>query len=343
MELNEFCDNIKETYKLSEDELSLLKYFVQTIGHSLNIHEITCHASIYFRELDRKNIHEILVGLLNKKIIESNKNEIYTLTESFKDNIKNVDIIYISAAIDIKTYEDTKIAMPSLNKILLEDENTVYVFLAITPHYVFDELKERIKRQRKTIFFMSDESCFRNKNEKNKHRDILNGWIEFVNINKGEYIEFYLVKNIKNNDNFRFLYSSLLAKNTVRFNIYKYNGDGGVVTGIGNLIECKMNENSLYDIVERGYTDAWNERIGVWKIDKKIFIKRIFANNLYWLLFSFVMLIGAIFFSLTKNSLLDFLTAFISVMGVIGFLLSLCKKKITKLFHKQKLFYKDVL
>jgi len=191
---------------------------------------------------------------------------------------------------------------------------------------------------------MPAESCFHNKNEKNKHRTVLDGWIKFIKESKSEFVEFYIVKNYisnninnKNNDYYRFLYSSLLAKSAVRFNIYKYEEDGSIVSGIGDLIESKRNENSLYDIVERSYTDAWNDRIGVRKINIRVWIQRFIVNHLYWILFSIIMLIGAIILCKKPNFSQDFFGNFISIMSIIGFLLSLCKQKITKLFRKEKL------
>jgi len=336
--MNMLSNRLKKTYKLSKDELSLLMYFIQTKGHSLRVYDITHHSSIHFKELDEKNMHEILLGLVNKKTISCN-NEIYILTNELFEIIKNVNISYIDVAINFRLYKGAKNAMPSLNSIFENNKNTIYVFLAITPHDIFYELKNRIKRQRKTIFFMPTENCFRNKNEKNKHRIVLKKWIEFIknNKNESEFIEFYLVSNYvsnKNNDCYRFLYSSLLAKDTVRFNIYKYEGDGSVVTGIGDLIECQGNENSLYDIVERGYTDVWNDRIGVRQINKYIWIKRFIANHLYWILFLVVMLVSTIIFF--KILLLP-LEVFMIIMSGLGFILSLLKRKITKFFHKKKL------
>jgi hypothetical protein len=229
--------------------------------------------------------------------------------------------------------------MPSLNDIFLTENNVVYVFLAITNHNVFIELPNRINKCRKTIFFMPDVSCFRNKNEKNKHRVVLKEWIEFVKKHDNEFIEFYLVKNCKNDKNrdcYSFLYSSLLAKNIVRFNIYKYAEDGTVMSREGDIIECKMNENSLYDIVERGYTDAWNERIGVRKINICLWIQRLILNHIYWLLFSILMLTGAtIIFMIFSQQI--FLGIFIPVMSVLATILSLLKQKITKIFYKKKL------
>ena len=340
-------DRIKQNHDLSAEGLSLLEFFIESGGHGLSKYDLEHHASLKFPVLDGKNIHEIILDLVNKCIV-SFKSDVYTLTGKFKADNNIAEYVDSSEKkLRFGTYEGVKNAMPSLNAIFQNDSNVVYVFLAITPHYVFVKLMERIERKRKTIFFMPDVSCFRNTNEKNKHRDVLKGWIEFIKKQDTEFVEFYLVKNRrndKNRDRYSFLYSSLLAKSTVRFNIYKYDDDGRLVSGVGKLIECKTNENSLYDIVERCYTDAWNERIGVRKINGKMWIKRFFSNNIYWILFSTLMLIvlisAFIFVKMLPSSqspLMLLLDIFVPAISLVAFPLSLFKSKITKLFYRKKL------
>ena len=336
MNLDTLLIKTKEKYSLTEEECLLLNYFIQTKGHSLTKHELTHHVKFHCNELNGKNIFEIMTALMgktNNKIICLH-NDKYTLTDNFKEEFKGIDITYITPAIIIEKYDGATEAMQSLNDIFISEQNILYIFLAITPHEAFEKLQYRIDKKLKTIFFMSHKDCFCHKLEKKEHKKILEEWIKFIN--KNEYVEFYLVRNYKKNDTYRFLYSSLLARNTVRFNAYKYKKNGEAETRVGNLLECKMNENSLYDIAERGYTDAWNERMGVRKINKLTWVRRGLANNFYKILFSALAITAGIILNIYSDSFLGFLKIFSAVFGAGALILSLAKDKISKI-RKEKL------
>jgi len=364
MDIDTLVDEVKTTYNLSEDECLLLNLFIQTKGHSLSEYEYLVNAPLNCFQIKDKDIGAIMAALIGHTRAEifdvSDKRE-YTLTKTFQEKLNNIEISYIAVVL-FTNYGNAKEAKPSLDKIFeIENDEILYVYLALTPPKEFPKLRDRINAGKKTIFFMSHKSNFPECQK--LYDDCIKEWIDFIKRYGDKQVEFYLVKNQKKGnekkiDTYRFLYSSLLAQSTVRFNIYKYNKNGIVVTGIGNLLESQITDkHSLYDIVERAYIDVWNERIGIWKIDWKVYLKRLLANNFFGILFSSFMIFSAIIFifreldsiksifrlaeSVNYRSLLDLLVNFISAMSIVGFLLSLCKQKITKIFFKQELSFRN--
>jgi hypothetical protein len=346
-------NEIKEMYNLSEDECLLLKLFILTRGHNLSEYEYELNAPLHYPQLQDENIGSIMASLVAKTnsdiigITGDRKKIEYNLTETFKERLKDIKIPYIGVVL-FKNYGNAKEAKPSLNEIFNEENNNIlYVYLALTPPEAFPSLESRIAKKNKTIFFMSHKRNF----HKEHYDDCMKKWVDFIKKHGEGLVEFYLVKyfkkeNGKKIDSYRFLYSSLLAQNTVRFNIYKYNENGKVETGIGNLLESQiMDKHSLYDIVEHAYIDVWNKRIGVWKIDKKEYLRRLFVNNFFWILFIIIMIFSIFIFVLINRcqtkSIHNLLMDFISAMSIIGFLLSLCKQKIIKIFRKQELFLRE--
>jgi len=161
MEMNMLHNKLKETYKLSEDELSLLMYFIQTKGHSLRIYDIIHHGSLHRKELDGKNMHEIVLGLSNKGIITCSS-EVYTLTGKLLDDIKDISIPFINVAIGFEVYKGAKNAMQSLNDIF-RDDKILFMFFWQLLHIVFlvswkEGLENNVKRfflcQPKVVFII---------------------------------------------------------------------------------------------------------------------------------------------------------------------------------------------
>jgi hypothetical protein len=300
VDINTLANEIKATYHLSEDEYLLLELFIRTRGHSLSEYEYLLNAPLHYPQLQNKDIGAIMAALTIKTrsdiigISGDNEKREYTLIETFKEQLIDIEISYIAVVL-FENYGNAKESRQSLNDIFINENNTLYLYLALTPPEGFPKLRDRINAKKKTIFFMSHKSNF-----STEQYDIcIKKWIDFIRESGKEQVEFYLVKNQKKEnektiDCYKFLYSSLLAQNTVRFNIYKYNENGKVVTGIGNLIESQMNENSLYDITKRAYTDAWNERIGVRQISIKEWLRRWLINRIQWLFFIIILIIAGV-------------------------------------------------
>ena len=155
-------------------------------------------------------------------------------------------------------------------------------------------------------------------------------------------------------DKYRSLYTSLLTKNFARFNYYQYGEDGVVRSGVGELLGSKDRNNSLYDIVKQEYTQAWNDRIGLCKIDVWSGISRFVINRILWIIIVLIIIVSAFcayhIYDVIANKLMIenasselktelnyYLSTLPTIITITAFVVSIIGGQVTKFFKRQKL------
>jgi len=253
-----------------DDFFSLLKTEREEIEIEI-IRSIAVHKS----GMHHSNAHEYIENLLKENdrdrdiikskltLLSNEKKYIYLDDEIYKFKYEEYDLNNIPFAQEnpIKYYGVAlgAKARDSKKEVMEKTESCVYLFMADTSTLYFKELiNYRINKQYKTVVLFPHEVCFA-RNERKTYKKNLDGWKDYLQEGRvNNYLDFYLIKNKK----YKYLYSSCLTKDIVRFDYYAYSDNNEINTGYG-IIQAGEAGTSFYDIVNQGYECAFYEGIPV--------------------------------------------------------------------------------
>ena len=366
--MNELLQKIRSNCSsLTSEEEAIIKAFFEHREHKFFRDTIEKDIPLYANSIRSNKVKDVLNNLIQKPnnpiaTIKCSKGNVlyYTLSDYYLNEIKETHSS--TGKISPEMFGDAKDARDSLNRIFREEKNTIYTYIAITSHTAFPMLPERVENENITVFLMSDKNCLHHSTDKKEWQKIYNEWTNFIlsNTNRKKYVRFYLVNNHTKDekrivrDKYRFLYTSLLTRDYARFNYYQYEKDGVVRSGVGELLGSIKENNSLYDIVEQEYTQAWNERIGVYKIKKWGWLGRIFINKILWIIIALIVIVSAFYvyyiydsivkelisngeISKTTNELNYYVSTLPTIITIAAFVVGIIGRQITKFFKRQKL------
>jgi len=251
-----------------DDFLARLK----TEKEELEVKIIKCIAQ-HKSGMHHTNAHEIIEGLIeggDRDVIQgklttiSHEREyIYLDEEIYKFNNKKYDITNIPH-IPEKPIESYGVAIgagarKSKKEMMEHSTSCVYLFMANTsPSFFKDLINYRVAKQYKTVVFFPHEECFV-RSEQVAHKKNFAEWKHYLQEEDVKnYLDFYLVKNKK----FKYLYSSSLTRDIVRFNYYMYRDNAEIHTGYG-IIHVGEAGTSFYGMIKQEYERAFYERIPV--------------------------------------------------------------------------------
>jgi hypothetical protein len=166
------------------------------------------------------------------------------------------------------------VAMSTLQALLQEEPNPIYIGLEVTSPVVFSKLVARSEMDRQTIFILPRKKDVRS--DLQRHYDeTMAEWLTLIG--QGPARLKRTTRILVTRRSFPMLYTSALTKGHARLDIYSYDRPS---TREGFLIRVDAG-TSLYDLIEKHYELAVHSASPLWAIWKldwfKAFLRR------YWL------------------------------------------------------------
>jgi hypothetical protein len=331
---------------VSFDNLDKFLLYLKSIGkEDIEIEVIRCiaihksgiatnHANSYIGEfLERTDI-----GVIRDKLtlLCADNDYIYVCpkTRSYKFYYEKYDIINIPYEVDVSIKEVGAAvsgdARDSLTETMKSEQSCIYLFMAVTSKDFFEEsLNNRIQQRRKTVVFFPHKKSVDIKVNSGYYAN-LNSWLEYLKEDRVKaFLDFYYINNKK----YKYMYSSCLTENIVRYNYYEYRKDEKIHTGSGR-VQVGQKDTSFYDIIKKEYENAFYERIPIGGYCKKEYFFSFLRRNLIKMLFAIFAIIAVIAFVKKEP---DISSILVLATMIIGFL----QNTINELMKSDKLFNGD--